>query len=75
MTGTIRIDGEDYDLSSLTEEAKAQLAMIQFGDARIADLKNMTALLTRAKKSYVYELKNEIIKAKSGVDLSALFAD
>ena len=75
MTGKVRIDGEDYDLASLSAEALSQFESIKFADAQIADLKNMTALLTRAKKSYVHELKNEIIKAKSGVDLSALFAD
>jgi hypothetical protein len=35
----------------------------------------MKALLTRAKNSYVDELKREIIKGKSGVDLGALFSD
>lgn len=71
----LRLDGVDYDDALLSDQGQAQLASLRFVDAQIADLKNMTALLTRAKKSYVYELKNEIIKAKSGVDLSALFAD
>jgi hypothetical protein len=71
----LRLDGVDYDDALLSDQGQAQLASLRFVDAQIADMKNMTALLTRAKKSYVYELKNEIIKAKSGVDLSALFAD
>jgi hypothetical protein len=75
MISTVRIDGEDYDLSSLTEEARAQLAMIQFGDAQIAELTNMQALLTRAKKSYIDGLEREIIKARSGVDFSSLLSD
>ena len=75
MNRKVRIDGADYDLSSLTEEAKAQLAMIQFGDARIAELKNMLALLTRAKKSYIDGLEREIIKARTGVDFSSLLSD
>jgi hypothetical protein len=75
MTGKVRIDGEDHDLSSLTEEAKAQLAMIQFGDAQIAELTNMQALLTRAKKSYIDGLEREIIKARTGVDFSSLLSD
>ena len=70
-----QLDGVDYDDALLSDQGQAQLASLRFVDAQIADLKNMTALLTRAKKSYVFELKNEIIKAKSGVDLSALFAD
>lgn len=75
MTGKVRIDGEDYDLSSLTDAAKAQLAMLQFGDSRIAELTNMQALLTRAKKSYIDGLEREIIKARTGVDFSTLLSD
>ncbi len=75
MTGTIRIDGEDHDLSSLTEEAKAQFESIKFADAQIADLTNMQAVLRRAKKSYIDGLEREIIKARSGVDFSSLLSD
>jgi hypothetical protein len=75
MTGKVRIYGEDYDLASLTEEAKAQLDSIKFADARIAELKNMQALLRRAKKSYIDGLEREIIKARTGVDFSSLLSD
>lgn len=75
MTGTVRIDGTDYDAASLTEEARAQLGMIQFADGRIAELKNMQALLTRAKKSYIDGLEREIIKARTGVDFNSLLSD
>jgi hypothetical protein len=75
MTGKVRIDGEDYDLSSLTEEARSQLDSIKFADAQIAELKNMQALLTRAKKSYIDGLEREIIKARTGVDFSSLLSD
>lgn len=75
MTGTVRIDGVDYDTASLTEEARAQLGMIQFTDGRIAESKNMQALLTRAKKSYIDGLEREIIKARTGVDFTSLLSD
>ena len=75
MTGTVRIDSADYDLASLSAEARAQLAMIKFADAQIAELKNMQALLTRAKKSYIDGLEREIIKARTGVDFSSLLSD
>jgi hypothetical protein len=75
MISTVRIDGADYDLSSLTEEARAQFESIKFADAQIAELKNMQALLTRAKKSYIDGLEREIIKARSGVDFSSLLSD
>jgi len=75
MTGTVRIDGADYDLASLSAEARAQLDSIKFSDAQIAELTNMQALLTRAKKSYIDGLEREIIKARSGVDFSSLLSD
>jgi hypothetical protein len=71
----LRIDGVDYDSAQLSEAEKAQLAALQHADAQIRELTNMKALLTRAKNSYVEELKREIIKGKSGVDLGALFSD
>ena len=61
MSKTLKFDGEDYDLSSLTEEARAQLAMIQFGDAQVAELTNMQALLTLAIIIYIDGLEREFI--------------
>jgi hypothetical protein len=75
MTGTVRVDGADYDLASLSAEARAQLDSIKFADAQIAELTNMQALLTRAKKSYLDGLEREIIKARTGVDFSSLLSD
>ena len=75
MTGTVRVDGADYDLASLSAEARAQLDSIKFADAQIAELTNMQALLTRAKKSYIDGLEREIIKARTGVDFSSLLSD
>jgi hypothetical protein len=75
MTGTVRVDGADYDLASLSAEARAQLDSIKFADGQIAELTNMQALLTRAKKSYLDGLEREIIKARTGVDFSSLLSD
>jgi len=75
MTRKVRIDGEEYDLSSLSAEARSQFELIKFADAQIAELTNMQALLTRAKKSYIDGLEREIIKARTGVDFSSLLSD
>ncbi len=40
---TITIDNKSYDLDSLTNEAKAQLASIQFVDAELARLQAQAA--------------------------------
>ncbi len=75
MTRKVRIDGEDYDLASLSAEALSQFESIKFADAQIAELTNMQALLRRAKKSYIDGLEREIIKARTGVDFSSLLSD
>ena len=73
MSQKINIDGVEYDFESLSPEAKAILEKLQHTDTQIQDKKNLSALLTRAKNSYVHELKREMIEGKSGVDIASLF--
>jgi len=73
MSQKINIDGVEYDFESLSPEAKAILEKLQHTDTQIQDNKNLSALLTRAKNSYVHELKREMIEGKSGVDIASLF--
>jgi hypothetical protein len=76
MTDTpqiLRLDGEDFDLSKASEEAKALVARLQHVDRLFEDKSNMMALLTKAKNAYIADLKTEIIREKTGVDLSSLF--
>ena len=69
----LRLDGEDYDLSKASEEAKAIVARLQHLDRLFEEKSNLMALLTKAKNTYIADLKTEIIKNKTGVDLSSLF--
>ena len=73
MPQKINIDGVEYDFESLSQEAKAIFEKLQHTDQQILDKKNLSALLTRAKNSYVHELKREMIEGKSGVDIASLF--
>lgn len=75
MSRKLRIDGQDYDLTALSDEARKTVALIRFADERIKELTNMQALLSRAKRSYVDGLEREIIKSRSGVDFSSLLSD
>jgi hypothetical protein len=69
----LRLDGEDYDLSKASAEAKALVARLQHLDHMFEEKSNLMALLTKAKNAYIADLKTEIIKNKTGVDLSSLF--
>ena len=73
MSQKIKIDGVEHDLDSLSVHAKAILEKLQHTDKQIQDRNNLCALLTRAKKSYIEELKREMIQGKSGVDIASLF--
>lgn len=54
---TITIDGAEYDLETLSEEAKAQLGSLQIVDRRIASLQEELAIHQTARNAYAAALK------------------
>lgn len=61
----ITIDGKDYLLSSLSENAKSQVANIQFVDAQLQQLNNEWAVSDTARIGYTNALKNEFQKVET----------
>lgn len=61
----VTIDGEEYKLDELSENAKAQLLNIQFVDAQIQQLNNELAVADTAKIGYTRALKGELEKIES----------
>jgi hypothetical protein len=49
---TITIDNKQYDVASLSDEAKSQLASIQFVDSELARLQAKAAALQTARMAY-----------------------
>ena len=58
----VTIDGVDYMLSDLSENAKAQLANIQFVDTQIQQLNNEWAVADTARIGYTNALRGELLK-------------
>ena len=58
----ITIDEVEYNLSDLSDNAKAQLANIQFVDAQIQQLNNEWAVADTARMGYTNALKTELAK-------------
>ena len=58
----ISIDGKDYKLDSLSEEAKAQITNIQFVDEQLLQLNNEWAIADTARMGYTQALNNELAK-------------
>lgn len=54
---TITIDNKSYDLDSLSNDAKAQLASLQFVDAELARLQAQAAALQTARNTYAKALQ------------------
>ena len=67
MGKKITIDENTYDLDDVSENARAQLASLQFTMNKLSELNNMQALLTRAKNSYMESVKQEILAQKAGI--------
>jgi len=66
MSKKIKLDGEEYLLEDLSDQAQAALKSLQFVTTRVQELTNMQALLQRAKNSYVDSLKKEMLSSKGG---------
>ena len=66
MDKMINIDGQEYDAANLSDNDKARLVSLQYVNTQIKERQNMLALLNRAKKSYIDDLKQEVLSTKAG---------
>ena len=57
---TIKIDNKEYELDTLSDECKAQIASIQFVDQELARLQAQAAVFQTAKASYLQGLKTSL---------------
>jgi hypothetical protein len=57
---TITIDNKQYELESLSDDAKSQLAAIQFVDSELTRLQAKAAALQTAKAAYLQALKSSL---------------
>jgi len=63
---TIKIDNVDYDTANLSDEAKAQLASMQFCDQELARLQAQAAAYQTARSAYANALNKALPKAPVG---------
>lgn len=66
----ILLDEKEYDISSMNDACKKLFLEIKRIDTTLTEKHNLKAVLLKAKRAYLNELKTEIITAKSGLDLS-----
>ena len=58
----IKIDDKEYDTDNMSDNAKAQLASLQFNDVHINRLRNELAIADTARMAYTAALKKELEK-------------
>ena len=75
MDEFFRLDGKNYRASDLSDEGRFQLERLLFVRGNINLLKNKIALMSKAKNSYINDLKSDIVESRSGLDLGLLFSD
>lgn len=56
----IKIDNKEYELDTLSDETKGQLASLQFVDAELQRLNSQAAVLQTARKAYVKALTDSL---------------
>ncbi len=66
---TIKIDDKEYDFDKLSDEAKAQLASIQFCDQELQRLQAQAAAYQTARMAYAKAL-NEVLNPAMGEKIS-----
>ena len=63
----ITIDGKEYDTETLSEEARAQLASLQYVDRQLLELQMRSAAYQTARNGYANALK-EVLETGEKVD-------
>ena len=56
----ITVDGMEYNSEDLSDNAKAQIASLQFLEAQMAKIKSEIAVYETAKSAYIQALKAEL---------------
>ena len=58
------IDGKEYDTDTLSDQANATIASLQFVEARMQQLRNELAIADTARIAYSRALKGELAKVQ-----------
>ena len=56
----ITIDGKEYDLENLSDNARSQLNSLRLVDQKIAQLQSDLAITQTARNAYAQALKSEL---------------
>jgi len=63
----LHLDGKEYDFSALNEQCQKLVADLDMVNKKIQEIENLQAVLTKAKRAYIADLKTEMLSSKAGV--------
>jgi len=66
----IKLDNEEFSAENLSERAQGMLERLKKLELEVAEKKNLQAVLTKAKRAYISDLKTEMLSSKAGFDFS-----
>ena len=66
----ISFEGKEYELEQLSDQAKNISKSLKLIDDKIRENANIQALLTKAKRAYISELKTEMLSSKAGFNFT-----
>lgn len=72
---TIRLPEGDYPVDALGSEGQEVLQDYVFATTQLHHLRNMQAILNKARNAYIADLKHEILRERIGLDFSDLLDD
>ena len=64
----VKIGSNEYNYSEMNDNCKSLADRLQSIHIRINEANNMVAILTKAKRAYISDLKSEMLSAKAGFD-------
>jgi len=65
----------DYPVDQLSADGRIALDNYNRIEAHLMHLRNMQAVLTKARNAYIADLKHEILKGRTGLDYSTMLSD
>lgn len=66
----IKLDEQIYEVDTLSERSENLLSNLRKLDEQLTEKQNVIAILTKAKRAYINELKAEMLMSKSGIDFN-----
>ena len=66
----LNLDGKEYNFSALNKECQQLVVDLDMVNKRIQEIENLQAILNKAKRAYIVDLKTEMLAAKAGFDFT-----